>query len=818
MVADWKIEWIDRSKGRLDGSFQIPGSIWHGCVRDVAETESVVRNNDAKPPFLTAEAEIEANMGEALQTEEKDSTDDLNDNHRKTGKHKKRFEFITPDWTKSLTRQFELANLIRMALKDIRMCYNRRPGIDKANKKSRGTQFSAEKRRIGALEHQRDRLQQQKAKEAAKDESDDDNGSKNEESDDEEEEEDDEDAHNTQNRTVEEAWILQMQVLNSLALALPLLVEMLCHAERENKQLLLADNVKIVERRKASCWLFGRSVFDLTTRGLMEETYVSLCRTWASIVRHEVPFLSREVWDLELSQACLEGLQRVVANQYNFRLNHCTSNISLEFDHCWMRNSPLDSLQFSDEPQMMKTIAWTKQVDTANEVYGSIEQREETKRNFELVQAFEKRLMFHLRKRFPSDNVRLRVYGSCLSGLTTGKNWDVDISLEMDQASRLLAAFESAKIDGVQFDSQRKRLVYQVTRCLEDKQNEFSAMQPVAKARVPVVKGKWSSKPLPGKADRAILDFDICFFNAIAYKNSSLLKEYTLFDERVAALIRLIKQWAKEHKIGSAMENCISSYTWSNLAIFYLQAVGIVPNLQSEKLMKEAGVVADSTNPENRIKDLDTFFLRWDQVRSFWSPRQGSEGTAVTALFYGFIRFYARDYPTSILLVSIKRGPPLQVEDETVWPRLVFGRTKPPFTIEDPFETFDSHCPHDLNHADDVGSVLIHSAFIETERYLSGLLLSCCESAPELPVRLWPAYNPLTAKNTPGKKKRHSKTPKTKQRQNKNNSKNQSAKSPKQKGPNGGRGQGTPHKSPGRRPGRGHQRRDASGDGKGGRG
>ena len=804
---------------------------WYkGALNEAIFDPMVTTSNVQEEEKKVTEDAVDAEQAEA-ETDPPETIDET-ENPRSRKNKKKTVEFTTPDWAKSLSRQVDLAQSIQTALKDVLR------GSDgpKVSKKDRQP-FSANQRRIGALEHQRNRLQKQKSRETpikVKETDHESNGDdEEEEGDDDEQREEDDDMEDTPNRTVEEAWRLQMRVLNSLSILLPLLVEMFCHEQRDNKFLSIGGKT-ILNRRKASCWLFGRHVFDFTTRQQMEDLYAFLCRAWEVIVRQDGP-QTREEWNLDESQTRLQGLMEFVVHYYNGGVSNGRTPGNLALAFSWTSTNPLESLAFVDEPHLSGTIEWTKRIDEANELFGSKVQQEQAAHNLELVKAFEKRLSLHLKRRFPSDHVRLRVYGSCLSGLTVGEHWDVDISLEMDQATALLEEFESAKIDATEFDNRRKKMVYQVCRCLEDKVREFSSMQPIARARVPVVKGKWSSKP--DGSQQAVLDFDICFFNGIAYENSSLLKEYAMVDKRVAALIRLTKQWAKEYKIGSAMESCMSSYAWSNLVIFYLQAVGIVPNLQSQELMKKANAYPDVDDPDHHIKNLDTFFLRWEQVKPHWKPRKGSEIVTVTALFYGFIRFYTLDYPTSILLISIKRGP-VTLDSGIAWPRLVFGKTKSPFTIEDPFETYDSHCPHDLNHADEGGLKRILSALSETEAYLSELLLSLSEQGAALPLRLWPHYESPSGQGTPRKKRnRSSKKPgpdKYKRSPTRDGTPKQKGKGPnKAKGTTGANGvtgagkeslsnqqkkESESTKSSGRKPGRGHQGRGGKGRGRGGRG
>jgi hypothetical protein len=226
------------------------------------------------------------------------------------------------------------------------------------------------------------------------------------------------------------------------------------------------------------------------------------------------------------------------------------------------------------------------------------------------------------------------------------------------------------------------------------------------------------------------LSFDVCFLNDIAVANSGLLREYSLVDPRVRKLMMAVKLWAKEYKINSAKDNYISSYAWINLVVFYLQCLGFIPNLQSSQLMEAVGVVP---NPDgNRwhfVNKLDTCTLSWHEVEEAkaWAMPNEFDGLPVSTLLYGFFEFYGRRFPTATFAISIKKG------DISV-PKRTFKKVSNFYCIEDPFETFESHCPHDLGTpAGDNGAIYIMKLMCEAEAHLRDIL--CGKSKSE---RLWP--------------------------------------------------------------------------------
>jgi hypothetical protein len=190
-----------------------------------------------------------------------------------------------------------------------------------------------------------------------------------------------------------------------------------------------------------------------------------------------------------------------------------------------------------------------------------------------------------------------------------------------------------------------------------------------------------------------ISSFDICFLNDIAVANSSLIREYSLVDTRVKSLMLAIKRWAKEYSINSAKDNYVSSYAWMIMVIFYLQWLGFVPNLQCPQLMQAVGVVPDPEgNYWHFVNHLDTCFLTWAQVNQAkaWAQPTELKNIPISGLLYGFFEFYSQRFSPAFYAISIKRG-------DISLPKTSFRKRTLFFCIEDPFETFDSHCPHDLS-------------------------------------------------------------------------------------------------------------------------
>ena len=231
--------------------------------------------------------------------------------------------------------------------------------------------------------------------------------------------------------------------------------------------------------------------------------------------------------------------------------------------------------------------------------------------------------------------------------------------------------------------------------------------------------------------------------NDIAVANSRLLREYSLVDDSVRELMIAVKKWAKDNKVCSAQDNTLSSYAWICMVIFYLQCISYIPNLQCPKLMEKAGFQRDPEDYWHDVSDLNTCYSTWEQVQKVWKRPEvfGDQPHSCTALLYGFFHFYTHDFSRSTSMISIKRG-----RDE-VLPKTTFRKCSDFFCIEDPFETVDSHMPHDLGiPVNEAQCPRILLVLRNSEEHLRFLLLGGCNDEDDIP---WP-----TASATKVKKKK----------------------------------------------------------------
>ena len=619
-----------------------------------------------------------------------------------------------------------LADLIIISLEDIFKFHQR--GLSD-NRKRRDKYKNREQSRLMALEDQRDRLLQQQR------------GAQ--------EQNLDEDAL-TQNQ--ENPWLRLARTLNSLAVVTPLLQNMLHHKHRNNNSIRIGTATLNDAARKSQCWLLGGKVFDVTTTNRCKSIEALLASVYDLLRGIEGKGVITDEDDRK--EALERTMHFVAAAASRAATDSSLKELSLEDQTPWWKPPSLLFTQLSD----VQKQALEKLLPIMDDKFGLLCDRNDSEhaehaQYLKSINNLRQCLASILEKRFPGS--RLKIYGSCLSDLSLGKAADVDINLFIPELQRAKQNYESGRLSVKYYNDTVKKIVYQTVRCIEQGQHksQFCKMVPVTRARVPVVKGEYLAAGNPYSSNGSI-DFDICFLNEIAVANSELLRQYCLVDARAKALILAVKKWAKFHKICSAQDNHMSSYAWVNLVVFYMQCIGLIPNLQCPELRAKAGVSADPDRNEwHRINNLDTFFLTWEQAKAVWSPAAVTNDfqmRSVTSLLYGFFAFYSQSIPGSMAVVSIKRGQNCQL------PKTVFRKISFFFCIEDPFETHDSHMPHDLAlPVSETAARRIVQCMRNTEEHLRTVLLNACDSVEGdgLPAisSLWPHSHKMSKSASDGK-------------------------------------------------------------------
>ena len=557
-----------------------------------------------------------------------------------------------------------------------------------AKSKGEGKRKSHNERRLIAMERQRDRLQEKQHSSIV--------------------DEEDESSSPGAQDPADNPWIHLASVLNSLRVVTPVVLRMVLHPRRNDGGLFIQGESIAPAEKKPKCWLLGDHVFDICKVKSCKLLYRRLVEIFQlfHVAEKDVTNASN-VWRTVL----LETMKEIAA-QTGTTASGVSPNSRIKVKPHSRPNCKFGRFHSLDDFSEDKRAAVEELTHALDEKFSlredrNVEQHRLYQRAVTGLHAHVSKLIQHV---FP--RATLSIYGSCLSDLSLGKSSDVDISIYIEQAQQSKNAFENGSMPASKYERETKNTVYKVCRKLEGRRDEFRDIYPVCRARVPVVNGIYIKADNPYTADGSMA-FDICFLNDIAVANSSLLRQYSLVDPRSKELMIAVKRWSKANNISSAKDSFFSSYTWTILCIFYLQNIGFVPNLQSAELMAKTKLAFDKTNRWHCINNLDTRYVEWRHASAFWSQPEELATVSVSALLYGFFRFYASQFPFNLYLISIKRA------EEGFLPKTVFRRCSRGLVIEDPFETYDSHCPHNLGgHASDSGMLKIIECFRKAEEHL----------------------------------------------------------------------------------------------------
>lgn len=147
---------------------------------------------------------------------------------------------------------------------------------------------------------------------------------------------------------------------------------------------------------------------------------------------------------------------------------------------------------------------------------------------------------------------RVHAFGSAQTGLVL-REGDVDLCLIVQ-------------------DARPRSLLRHLANVLESE--DYVDIVTLGNAKVPIVKFK---------EKRTGLAVDVSINNALALRNTTLIRSYVDLDSRVRDLCLVVKHWALHRGLADAFGGTLSSYAWTVLALRHLQACSppLVPNLQT---------------------------------------------------------------------------------------------------------------------------------------------------------------------------------------------------------------------------------------------
>lgn len=406
----------------------------------------------------------------------------------------------------SLKRSNNLANRMQSAILDIQYLRHRKKSDAKRE------HVSSETAKVRALEHQQQRLLAQtqnsgttdEKNEVVGDSKDENNDVSNNNNDDDDEaptpnidpdqekpSEGGEDAGGPAAAEEEDDGLVRepismrfIRTINSIRALYPHLLPILNHPRRNDKKLVVKSSRWKDHRRKAMSWILGAEVFDMTTGKLCKNVHADAMRVLQGFINVDVaekiandPYGSMDYWSKFWIQHILERTRPDIPN-------------------------PKFLLEPSEDVPD-NAIDTARKCDSIHELDQSVEKDPRIQDKYRsAVVKLHQRLTKLLTNRFPG--ARVSIYGSCLSNLSLGAGADVDLSLSIPSAEEMKKDFQQGKLGAAAYDREMKRLVYQAYHKLNYLQKEFRDMQPITRARVPVVKGTYNFASNPYAQDGSL--------------------------------------------------------------------------------------------------------------------------------------------------------------------------------------------------------------------------------------------------------------------------------------------------------------------------
>ncbi|KFM71378.1 Terminal uridylyltransferase 4, partial [Stegodyphus mimosarum] len=267
-------------------------------------------------------------------------------------------------------------------------------------------------------------------------------------------------------------------------------------------------------------------------------------------------------------------------------------------------------------------------------------------KRIEARKAFVQDLETYVRKIY--SRARLTLFGSSVNGFGFKKS-DLDICL----------TFEGCKKEDINIQRTMRVLKRHLRR-----NKDFENVLILSRAQIPIIKFNYT----PGK-----FICDISFYNILAVHNSTLLRTYSLLNERCQILGCAFKYLAKKAFIADTLIKTLSSYSYILMVIHYLQQVEppVLPvlSIQDEEVFEENLII-----PVETARKHDWLCKDIQSLKNIYNKRSRNKLTA-GQLWLGLLKFYLQ--VNSDYVISIKQKEAVPISS--------LPRSAALYNIEDPF-------------------------------------------------------------------------------------------------------------------------------------
>jgi len=299
-----------------------------------------------------------------------------------------------------------------------------------------------------------------------------------------------------------EAASLIASRFNSLQILLPVLMPMLNHSRRKDATIVMADEktrLQNKDKRKQVFW-FGEHVYDIPSVN------------GSAMVERQLHRILNCLFDeASVTKFCSPPHGK------DLLVRHAFEQSSYYLESTEIIQSTLGRFMSPDQPDTSHAIQMAADADEriVRPLFQS-HARPDLDISFRTsVETVHSELTRAIQHRFRG--ATLTIYGSCLSNLTLGGTSDVDISLHLPAIDHLKTEFANGDLSPKEYERRLKSTVYTLGRTIQSWAggHDFVNIEPVAHARVPVIKGRYLHASNPHSEDGSIKYDNVVTYSAI---------------------------------------------------------------------------------------------------------------------------------------------------------------------------------------------------------------------------------------------------------------------------------------------------------------
>jgi DNA polymerase sigma len=257
-------------------------------------------------------------------------------------------------------------------------------------------------------------------------------------------------------------------------------------------------------------------------------------------------------------------------------------------------------------------------------------------------------------------------FGSAATGFSTSDS-DIDLCLRVrSKLSQVGKGLSSRLLNDSSFAA-----------ALRDE--GFKVKVKILHAKVPILTLEYVSQT---SGVRHLIDLSIN--NGLPLFNTLLLMRYGQICPAVISLASEVKAWAKEHQVHSAKKKFLSSYALNLMVVFFFQARGALPNLQSTEASEYY-----RESDQHFVPDHFYFNVSLDLDSTASKSTAMSSTGADQYTLKDFLNFYVQEYKWSSHAISVRQAKMVPLSELTT---LKVKKNASRISIEDPFDVSRNLC------------------------------------------------------------------------------------------------------------------------------